>query len=46
VIRHDWVDDPINGGGDGDFYLSGLREQLRQRPMYHDYIGGNFDGDG
>jgi len=45
-IGYDWVDDFVNEDGDGDFYLNGLRDQLRIRPMYRDYIEGRFDGDG
>ena len=44
-IGYEWVDD-IRNDGDGSFFLDALREQLRVRPMYHDYIGGQFDGDG
>ena len=46
TIGYDWVDDLVNSDGDGDFYLNGLRDQLRIRPMYHDYIEGRFDGNG
>jgi len=45
AIGYDYVDDILNDG-DGAFFMDALREQLRVRPMYHDYIGGRFDGDG
>jgi len=45
AIGYDYIDDILNEG-DGVFFLNALREQLRVRPMYHDYIEGRFDGDG
>jgi len=46
AIGYDYIGDIRDNEGDGAFFLNALREQLRVRPMYHDYIAGRFDGNG
>ena len=46
AIGYDYIGDIRDNEGDGTFFLNALREQLRVRPMYHDYIAGRFDGNG